>query len=142
MVCLAVVESTGVCWRMSHLDDPLDDSDAPPSNDRLAALERQIAALRLEVAGLRDVIRTALPASEIAGVSEVHPPFVRNAIAAALRKAPPGAQSLTDRLHANAAISGDELESLVGRYGTLALAAVVILMAVGAVIFPARRMAR
>jgi len=110
---------------MSPLDDPLDDSDrsrshtssgARANDDRLAALEQQVAALSAEVAAaLRQPPRGA-------GSPPPPPP------------PPPGRQSFSDRMHSSAAISGDELESLVGRYGTLALAALVILMAVGAVI--------
>ena len=62
------------------------------------------------------------------------------AVADALRRPPrdeAGASAtptFAERIHSGAAVSGVELESLVGRYGTLALAALVILMAVGAVI--------
>jgi hypothetical protein len=102
---------------MSPLDDQPDDSAplAPASNaeasgDRLEALERQVAALRAEVAAMRGGLRP--------------PPLPPR----------PARPSFSQRMHASAAISGPELESLVGRYGTLALAALVILMGVGAVI--------
>ena len=126
---------------MSLHDAPLDDSDPSRSNtprgsrssdDRLAGLEEQILALRAEVAGLKESIRPA-PAA-----------FVSPVVATALRQPPSGAgspppvasgrPSLSDRMHFPEPISGVEIESLVGRYGTLALAALVILMAVGAVI--------
>lgn len=42
--------------------------------------------------------------------------------------------SPSSRLNAHSTLSGKDLESIVGRYGTLVLAALVILMAVGAVI--------
>lgn len=102
---------------MSPLDDPPDDSAptpaAPPgdraTSDRLAALEEQVAALTEAVAALRVGVRP--------------PPAAR-----------PAHPSISERLHSGAEISGPQIESFVGRYGTLALAALVILMGVGAVI--------
>jgi hypothetical protein len=88
------------------------------NDERLASLEAQVAALREELADLRAAVRPAAlrePPKESAS-------------------APPPRPSLSDRLHSGGTISGDELESLVGRYGTVALAATVLLMAVGAVI--------
>lgn len=127
---------------MSPLDDPPDDSsEGARSDDRIAALEREVAALRADVAFLR----------RVAGAAAAAPPseprqatgFVDPMIAAALRKPPgqgsspppPGPRdSFSQRVYSGAAISADELESMVGRYATLALAGLVILMAVGAVI--------
>ena len=114
-----------------------------PLDDRLSALEQQVAALSAEVAGLREAVRPAAQAAMSASAPVAAPAFVNPALAAALRQPPTGTggppppsghRSFSDRMHSTAAISGDELESLVGRYGTLALAALVILMAVGAVI--------
>jgi uncharacterized membrane protein len=88
-----------------------------PDDTRLAALEREVAALRAEVASLRETIRPAA-ASPTAPV----------------RPLPPRSPSFSDKVHSGATISGVELESLVGRYGMPALAALMILMAVGALI--------
>ncbi len=134
-----------------HDDHPRDSgsgSGAPDASDagsaRLSALEQEVAALRTEIADLRAALApagtrgTAVPPA-LAAV----PTFVSPAVASALRQPPASpllsegaghAPSLSDRLHSAAPISGVELESLVGRYGTLALAALVILMAVGAII--------
>jgi hypothetical protein len=111
---------------MSPLDDPLDDSGrarsqssacARGNDDRLASIEQQVAALRSELLALREAIRPTEPAAKVA-----------------MAPVSSSTAQFSDRLHSSVAISGDELESLVGRYGTLALAALVILMAVGAVI--------
>lgn len=108
--------------------------------DRLAALERQVAALTAEVALLRASSR-----QESSERASVPPPSPRMEpqIAAALH-APPSASPGTTQ-HGligragvtgtgGAMLDGDELESLVGRYGTLLLAALVILMGVGVLI--------
>ena len=118
-------------------------SGATPRDERLAALEGQVAALSAEVAALRDAVRPAAP-SDGTGAIGVQPPFVSSAVAEALRKPPSPVENApqtptagwgrSDRMHAGHAMSGVELESLVGRYGTLLLAALVILMAVGALI--------
>lgn len=96
-------------------------------------------AVRAEVAGLRATLR-----SSAAGSSDATPrdtPHLSPSLATALRQPPKeersrsqGPQSFAEKMHSGAAISGDELESLVGRYGMLALAALMILMAVGALI--------
>lgn len=83
-----------------------------PDDDRLAALERQVAALTAEVARLRAtgaVIEARPP------VSPHHDAFSRASAAAA-------------------ALGADDIESLVGRYGTLLLGAFVLLMGVGVLI--------
>lgn len=99
---------------------------------RLTALERQVAELSAEVAQLR-----AMP-------SRPDPTRVPPALAAALRAPPrsaPGSAPSPNagpfaraRAAMNSAVEGVELESLVGRYGTLLLAALVILMGVGVLI--------
>ncbi|MFL5605995.1 MAG: DUF2339 domain-containing protein [Gemmatimonadaceae bacterium] len=81
------------------------------ADDRLAALERQVAALTEEVARLR----------------------APDNVAAAPRTPPPKAPSRPPILP-HPSITGDEIESLVGRYGTLIFAALVILMGVGVLI--------
>lgn len=84
-----------------------------PDDDRLAALERQVAALTAEVERLRAAIR-ADPRAPSAPHPH-HDPFARaSAVAAAIRE--------------------EEIESLVGRYGTLLLGAFVLLMGVGVLI--------
>ncbi len=137
---------------MSPPDDLLDDSGpsrpnrssgAPASEDRLAVLEQRVAALSDDIAALREASSVGTRGAQSATTPVAAPAFVSAAVAAALRqppsavgKAPPSRdqESFSDRLHSAAPIRGDELESLVGRYGTLALAALVILMGVGAVI--------
>jgi hypothetical protein len=127
---------------MTSSDDHTDGPAVPPRVDerddaRLVALERQMAALRAEVASLR---AASAPPAESESVGPVFSaPHVSPALAAALRQppkqeSPSGAQSFSDRVHSGATISGDELESIVGRYGMPALAALMILMAVGALI--------
>src|SRR5207248_81738 len=81
------------------------------ADDRLAALERQVAALTEEVARLR----------------------APDNVVAAPRTPPPKAPSRPPILP-HPSITGDEIESLVGRYGTLIFAALVILMGVGVLI--------
>ena len=116
-----------------------------PLDDRLAVLEQQVASLRAEVAVLRQAVRPGMSSAK-SGSARDASAFVSPAVAAALRVPPRGAgsppppppppqgQAFSDRMYSGASITGDEIESLVGRYGTLALAALVILMAVGAVI--------
>ncbi|MEO8337054.1 MAG: DUF2339 domain-containing protein [bacterium] len=109
-----------------HADEPATPRDSGERYDaRLAALEQQMTALRAEVAGLRAPSKT----------------FIDPALASRLRASPgeeqsppAGAHSFSDRMHSAAPMSGDELESIVGRYGMPALAALMILMAVGALI--------
>jgi hypothetical protein len=100
---------------MSLADDRPDAPLAPgPADDeRLAALERQVAALTQEVALLR-------ASSNVASALRMPPP----------RQAPPPRFAA----HPHPTITGDEIESLVGRYGTLIFAALVILMGVGVLI--------
>src|SRR4051812_24292820 len=98
------------------------------SDERLDALERQVAALSTEVQALR----AAISISRGEGGSHRLPD---DAIRERLRQPPPPRISASAQwLGATANVSGAELKSLVGRYGTLSLAALVILMAVGAVI--------
>jgi uncharacterized membrane protein len=132
---------------MSAADDPMREAGygSAAAEARLVFLERELAALRLEVASLRSSIGPA-PAPASPGATAPPHPFLNPATAAALRvpaagspgghgtQAPTGRQSLSQRLHSEAAISGVELESMVGRYGTLSLAAVLVLMGVGAII--------
>ena len=110
--------------------------------ERLTALEREVSALRVEVASLRASVHFATPTAPINDPASSA--YVDAAIAAALRQPAtagastqspaPGRQSFSERMHSEAPISGVELESIVGRYGTLTLAAVLVLMGVGAII--------
>jgi uncharacterized membrane protein len=116
---------------------PVDDrSDAVSAGDassaaRLAALEQQVAALVAEVALLRASVRVApgqpapsLPDERLgSGIGQDR--WLRSDVAAALRQPP---------RRVKPPITGEELESLVGRYGTLLFAALVILMGVGVLI--------
>lgn len=81
-----------------------------PDDDRLAALERQVAALSAEVARLRHTVHAG----------ESMPAPHRDAFARASAAA--------------SSIGEDEIESIVGRYGTLLLGAFVLLMGVGVLI--------
>ena len=132
---------------MGAVDDSIraGGDESAPADARLVALEREIAALRGEMASLRSFVRSA-PAPAARDAPSAPPPFLDPVTAAALRQPPasgasgedahatPGRQSFSQRLHSEAAISGVELESMVGRYGTLSLAAVLVLMGVGAII--------
>ena len=84
----------------------------PTDDDRLAALEQQVAALSAEVARLREE-----RGAEVAHRAALghHDAFARASAVAS-------------------AIGEDEIESLVGRYGTLLLGAFVLLMGVGVLI--------
>jgi uncharacterized membrane protein len=92
---------------------------------RLEALERQVALLSAEVASLRP--RPAQPQTE------ARPRAARPADSERI-------QGAAERLYQSAArasaasFSGDQIESFVGRYGTLVGAALLILMAVGVLV--------
>ena len=136
---------------MTVVDDsmrtPGDESSRPA--ERLAALEREVAALRSEVAHLRQSVRPTQTYGTPAHSSPAIAAYLDPAIAAALRKPsvatgdvsaqvpptlPGGRHFFSEFMHSDAPISGVELESMVGRYGTLSLAAVLVLMGVGAII--------
>ena len=136
---------------MSAVEDarPAPGGDESAGADaRMTALEREVAALRVEVASLRAAVQPAPGSAHEATAFDGANGFVDPGIAAALRRvpgdtsttphvgaeAPRGRPSFSERLHSDAAISGDEIESMVGRYGTLSLAAVLVLMGVGAII--------
>ena len=138
---------------MSPLDDARGDSIPPDPRagtdgdiaNRLAALELQVLLSQVEIAELRRAMPAVLLAASPGVATGGRSPFVEPAVADALRRPPrgdvpggpplaPARRTFADRLQSGARLSGAELESIVGRYGTLALAALVILMAVGAVI--------
>ena len=98
---------------------------------RLSALERQVAELRAEITQLRAALR---------GERVRVPPDVA-ALRLPPRPSPGGARSAAPRDPftwardaMRSASGGLELEAVVGRYGTLLLAALVILMGVGVLI--------
>jgi uncharacterized membrane protein len=116
---------------MSPLDDAPGDSarsstDALASDGRLAALEARVVRLSEEVTELREAL-AASPRLD-------HPSRSRSDAGAEGGSAPSARETFLRGVRASIPVSGDELESLVGRYGTLALAALVILMMVGALI--------
>jgi uncharacterized membrane protein len=137
---------------MPFADDPPSGatSSEPVNAARLAALEEQVAALRAEMASIRRALErgavqsTANEALTPEPAARRQSPWVDASLAEALRRPPRGPSEPTARRGASpftrataaagAAIHGAELESLVGRYGTLLLAALVILMGVGVLI--------
>ncbi|HEX7979372.1 MAG TPA: DUF2339 domain-containing protein, partial [Gemmatimonadaceae bacterium] len=95
---------------------------------RLAALEAEIEALRGELAELRGLVRRIEPA----------PPRTGDAASDGGTRPQP---SLVDRLRVatppavhRSSLSGDAVESWVGRYGTLMAGAFVILLGVGTLV--------
>jgi hypothetical protein len=105
-----------------------DDETTHPSNDgRLSALEAEVAALRGDVAELRRLLGAG---ERVKAEAPVAPPDAertrQSLMAAALRARP--------KVPARASMTGDELESWVGRYGTLASAALVILLGLGTLV--------
>ena len=125
---------------------PVDDRPGAATPDvataaRLAALERQVAALSAEVAQLRASatnVTPARPSPEAAVIDALRgPPRAHASSNAAPGTARPGAPRnpfAWIRAQVDAATGGLELESVVGRYGTLILAALVILMGVGVLV--------
>src|SRR5258708_30711406 len=124
---------------MSAADEPHQNSEAQDrTNDaRLTALEREIVVLKAELAALRG------PDAKGASGERAGSPYLSASLAKALEQVPRdtvggasarGRASFADRMHANATISGEELESFVGKYVAVALGGLVMLMAVGAMI--------
>ena len=121
---------------------PVDDRPDAASTDvgtaaRLAALERQVAALSAEVAQLRaagsaEPVRLPPDAAVLRALRAPPPP--RATRADAPRSADRRGSWAWVRDWMDSATGGLELESVVGRYGTLLLAALVILMGVGVLI--------
>jgi uncharacterized membrane protein len=115
---------------MAPVDDRPDAISASDASNaaRVSALEQQVAALTADVAALRAIVGTgsAHPHHDERrrGVTGDHP-LLHPDLAVALR---------TRAHRAKPAITSEELESLVGRYGTLLFAALVILMGVGVLI--------
>jgi hypothetical protein len=97
-----------------------------PDDDRIAALEQQVAALSTEVAWLRaemlraDTVRAGAPQTASHSITGRGASLRHDALARASAAA--------------AAFGEEEIESFVGRYGTLLLGALVMLMGVGVLI--------
>ena len=99
---------------------------------RLSALERQVAELRAELAQLRATAARGEPVRVPPDVTALRMP-PRISASGARSSAPRGPFAWArDAMHS--ASGGLELEAVVGRYGTLLLAALVILMGVGVLI--------
>src|SRR5262245_12940007 len=95
---------------------------------RLAALEAEIEALRGELAELRGRVRRIEPSPTHAGDATVNASIPsQSALRELLRGAPPPGVR-------RSSLSGDAVESWVGRYGTLMAGAFVILLGVGTLV--------
>ncbi|HEX5972789.1 MAG TPA: DUF2339 domain-containing protein [Gemmatimonadaceae bacterium] len=119
---------------MSPVDERPDASAADIGTAaRLSALERQVAELRAEVAQLRASAARGEPVRVPPGVEALRlpprPTTNRSASSSGTRDPFTWARGAV-----RAASGGLELEAAVGRYGTLILAALVILMGVGVLI--------
>jgi uncharacterized membrane protein len=104
------------------------DGEAPRSRSdeaRLAALEAEVAELRGQLTELRSRLRPTEPSMRSAEA----PPTSRPAAPSELER-----RSRTGSSARRASLSGDALESWVGRYGTLVAAACVILLGVGTLV--------
>jgi hypothetical protein len=108
---------------------------------RLAALEAELAVLRGELAELRGRVRRIEPGIPEPRPRPARPPqetFAQPRDASMEARVQPRG-SLTDRLEARpgmyrSSLSGDAVESWVGRYGTLIAGAFVILLGVGTLV--------
>lgn len=98
---------------------------------RVSALERQVAELRAEIAQLRAALRSE-PVRVPPDVAALRLPPRPSTDRA--RTATPRGPFTWARDAMRSASGGLELEAIVGRYGTLLLAALVILMGVGVLI--------
>jgi len=122
------------------------DGSVPRSSSdeaRLAALEAELAALRGELADLRGRVRRFEPpeAAERRARPAPPPPEYSYALDASTDARAQPHSSFVDRLQSPPAaginrpsLSGDALETWVGRYGTLIAAASVILLGVGTLV--------
>lgn len=123
---------------MTPVDDRPDATAADVGTAaRLAALERQVAALTAEVAQLRAAAANAEPVRlppDAAVLRALRGPPPRATSADAPRAGKPSDSWAWVRDWMDGATGGLELESVVGRYGMLLLAALVILMGVGVLI--------
>jgi uncharacterized membrane protein len=93
---------------------------------RLAALEAEIAALRGELTELRGRVGRIEPSARPAETPPAFGAAAQSALANRLRGAPAGVR--------RSSLSGDAVESWIGRYGTLVAGAFVILLGVGTLI--------
>lgn len=119
---------------MSPVDERPDASAADIGTAaRLSALERQVAELRAEVAQLRASAARGEPVRVPPGVEALRLP-PRPTTNRSASSSGPRDPFTWARDAVRAASGGLELEAAVGRYGTLILAALVILMGVGVLI--------
>ena len=119
---------------MSSVDERPDASAADiGTTARLSALERQVAELRAEVAQLRAAAAREEPVRVPPGVEALRLP-PRPASSRTSSSSGPRDPFTWARDAVRSATGGLELEAAVGRYGTLILAALVILMGVGVLI--------
>jgi len=119
---------------MSSVDERPDAAAADiGTTARLSALERQVAELRAEVAQLRAAAAREGPVRVPPGVEALRLP-PRPAGSRASSSSRPRDPFTWARDAVRSATGGLELEAAVGRYGTLILAALVILMGVGVLI--------
>lgn len=101
-----------------------------PARARLAALEAEVTALRGELEQLRRIVDARSPDAEHPATGAPQPSIGRGPTATNPR-APRRASGQKGVEWQGRAISGDELESFVGRYGTNALGALVSMLGVG-----------
>ncbi|HEX6599499.1 MAG TPA: DUF2339 domain-containing protein [Gemmatimonadaceae bacterium] len=119
---------------MSSVDERPDASAADiETTARLSALERQVAELRAEVAQLRATAARGEPVRVPPGAEALRVP-PRPASNSRASSSAPRDPFTWARDAVRSASGGLELEAAVGRYGTLILAALVILMGVGVLI--------
>src|SRR5512133_649856 len=125
---------------MTHDDRGASGSGPADHENRLSALESELRAMRVDLAELRRIVRESADGSsrsapatgpDASPTTGTPPRAAEPSIIAALRSAP-GRASIPG-MH-GATLTGDQVESFVGRYGTLASGALVILLGVGTLI--------
>jgi len=94
-----------------------------PDQDRLARLEGEIAAIRQEIAVLRGALRYQ---QRGAAAASLEPPAL--GVIPAAKPAEPGPRAVPDHAASPARLS---FEEVVGRYGTLAVGTITVLVGVG-----------
>src|SRR5215203_1836825 len=110
---------------MPHPDQDGGTSRSGSDEVRLAALEAEVTALRRELTELHGRVMRTTPAVRAAAPAQTSGAAVQFAPADRLR-----VSSTTPR----PSLGGDALELWVGRYGTLMVGAIVILLGVGTLV--------